>query len=479
MTEVSLGPDQKQCRPKSGDSQPVTERRNPNRNSSSPNCERWNPNQERCIHYGTGPLLIVASPGSGKTYTITRRIDYLINGLHIPPQEILVLTFSRAAAAEMKNRFIQLQGQNENVTFGTFHSVFFSVLRSAYGTNAENYILHNPDEEEPQFQEMLLLTRQLLYRRPDIRELLKKKYRWILIDEFQDIDALQYEIIRLITDPDSNLTVVGDDDQSIYGFRGARPDLMLHFREDYPDAELVTLDRNYRSTPEIVECAGKLIRHNQNRYLKSIKAVRGHGEKVRILEFTDAKEQCRFLAAELQDYLSKEGNIKEVVILCRTNREEWVVSNLLADCHVTPDFMTYHKSKGLEYDVVYMIDCNEGVTPNQRCTDMEEERRAFYVAMTRARKKLTLCYVRKRRGKDAFPSRFVEEVMEAGVSDFTKQYVPHRAGNPSESKKAGTTKNEICKELYLKKIYAKFILCLKSLFGGSYGKRSNSNNRIR
>lgn len=273
----------------------------------------FNHSQEEAIRHFKGPALVLAGPGSGKTTVITHRTKQLIESYHVEPEHILVITFTRAAALEMKERFMNLMdGKRTAVTFGTFHSVFFRILKYAYHYRAENIAreeerqnfireiiqnLHLEIEDENEFvndilseisvikndrialehyypkncseqifkaiyeqyewrmqkenridfDDMLLLTYELLAARLDILKLWQEKYSFILIDEFQDINKVQYDIIRMLAAPRNNLFIVGDDDQSIYRFRGARPEIMLGFEKDYPDARRILLNIDRKS----------------------------------------------------------------------------------------------------------------------------------------------------------------------------------------------------------------------------------------
>lgn len=270
--------------------------------------------QKKAIEHDRGPMLVLAGPGSGKTLVITRRTQWLIEKAGVAPGNILVVTFTRAAAGEMRSRFDRLMGgRHLPVNFGTFHAVFFTILKYAYQYKVENILMENEkydilrdivhridvemDDEKDflmniagdisrvkgdmmslehfysvncskdvfdeiyheynkklkrmrriDYDDMLLQTWQLFKERPDILLAWQKKYRYILIDEFQDINRIQYEIIRLLAKPENNLFVVGDDDQSIYRFRGAKPEILLGFTKDYPEAKLTILNKNYRST---------------------------------------------------------------------------------------------------------------------------------------------------------------------------------------------------------------------------------------
>lgn len=344
--------------------------------------------QEIAVQHKDGPMLVLAGPGSGKTFTITMRIKYLIeNG--VKPENILVITFTKAAATEMKERFVKLmngEGRSiNNVTFGTFHAVFFTILKYAYNFSAANIIrdedryllikqavskheIEIEDENEfltnvlgeigrvksecinldnyystncpaeafrkiyadyeaalksrrlIDFDDMLVYTYELLSQRPDILKAWQGKYRYVLIDEFQDINKVQYDTIRLLAAPENNLFIVGDDDQSIYGFRGSKPELMLNFSKDYPDARQVVLDINFRSTGNIVEAAGRLIGLNSKRYKKNIQAVNDVGSPIIykqvkdfIDEYTDVADQIRMLCT------SGKVGYQDVAVLYRSN----------------------------------------------------------------------------------------------------------------------------------------------------------------
>lgn len=341
--------------------------------------------QERAIRHGKGPALILAGPGSGKTTVITNRIRYLTEEEGVDPSFILVITFTRAAAREMESRYQKMTGTEwSRVAFGTFHSVFFTILKLAYGYTGSSIIteeeqnrlirelmeLHRVDTEDagefvsgilneisrvkgemiqlehyyPQicsqeifrklftgyekrlrsgrrldFDDMLVMSYQLLKARGDILKAWQNKYRYILIDEFQDINRLQYEIVRMMALPENNLFIVGDDDQSIYRFRGARPEIMLGFEQDYPGAARILLDQNYRSTREIVRAAGRVIRHNKTRFPKKIRDVRGPGRSVVVREWANPGEEARTIAGQLRDYQRMGVPWEDMAVLYRTN----------------------------------------------------------------------------------------------------------------------------------------------------------------
>ena len=166
---------------------------------------------------------------------------------------------------------------------------------------------------------MLVMCYELLSQRPDILAGWQKRFRYILIDEFQDINQIQYDTIRLLAAPENNLFIVGDDDQSIYRFRGARPEIMLNFKKDYPEAETVTLAENYRSVENIIRAAGKVIKNNHARYPKDIHGVREKGEPIEIHGFVNQGQENGFVLEKVREYQKKGVALRDMAVLFRTN----------------------------------------------------------------------------------------------------------------------------------------------------------------
>ena len=602
-----------------------------------------NPSQKRAIAHLSGPMMVLAGPGSGKTSVIVERTAYMTTEGGISPSNILVVTFSRAAAKEMKERFLNFTGQEYTpITFGTFHGVFYGILKQAYGFTAANILSEEeksailrelalnhggelaeegdfseevakeisvvkggrialehyyssccPDEVFRQifqgyrkvlnerrkldFDDMLLSCYELLKKRKDILSAWQKKFHYILVDEFQDINHLQYDIVKMLAAPENNLFVVGDDDQSIYHFRGARPEIMLNFPEDFKNAETVILNINYRCSGNILDTAMKVINYNENRYAKKLSTPNEPGEPVQIKEFRNPRDEYMAVASLLRNRMEEGDNIEDTALLFRTNQEteglvaalmeygvpftmkeklpnlfrHWICRNMIAylkmaegdrsrstfleimnrpnryiardalteknvdfkalgEFYKDKDWMcdrittmethlrilktmapyaainfirngmgyeeylqeyaryrkikpeelmetlnrihesargmktleewmaymdeytrkleeqakkqdvkregvvisTLHAVKGLEYDNVYIMNVNEGSMPYRKAVleaHLEEERRLFYVGMTRAKKKLCLYYVRQQYEKEREPSRFLEE----------------------------------------------------------------------
>ena len=382
-----------------------------------------NPAQREAVTFGEGPAMILAGPGSGKTTVITWRIRWLIEEHGVDPARILVITFTRAAAKEMEERFLRLmEGERLPVSFGTFHAIFFKILKLAYNYSSRNilpqekkreilkeavansemetedlseflqalsneisevkgegidparyYSRNCPDEifreiyaeyneklrlgNWVDFDDMVVLCNELFAARPDILSAWQRKYQYILIDEFQDINRLQYQVVRRLAEPENNLFVVGDDDQSIYRFRGARPEIMLGFPKDYPDCRRIVLDVNYRSTPEIIQTAGLVIGQNEARFRKDLRTENPDGPKPVFREFSTVITQNDQILRDLQDHHREGIPYEEMALLYRTNQapramvEQLIRMNLpfhmrdvvpnLYDHWITGDILTY------------------------------------------------------------------------------------------------------------------------------------------
>lgn len=386
-----------------------------------------NKSQAEAVRHTTGPMLVLAGPGSGKTKTITERTKYLMTNHGIDPSHILVITFTKAAAIEMRERFYRLMGEKRYpVTFGTFHAVFFHILKHAYGFHGGNIIreeqkfqfmreiiqkMHLEYEDENEFigellgeislmkntgislehyyskncakeifeqiyrdydarmkrqrlidfDDMLVYCYELFDQRKDILLAWQKKYQYILIDEFQDINRLQFDIVRMLALPENNLFVVGDDDQSIYRFRGAKPELMLGFQKSYPDAAKVLLDVNYRSRRSIVETSLRLISNNTERFEKKIRANeienRCRTQAVRYYLWENQQEEGKAVIEQILKDCKHGYTYNDCAVLFRTNTQPRLfMSQLMAynipfrtrdnipnlyDHWITKDILTY------------------------------------------------------------------------------------------------------------------------------------------
>lgn len=614
---------------------------------------KLNRGQDEAIKHGNGPCMVLAPPGSGKTLIVTERTRYLIEESGVRPDQILVITFTRYAAREMKERFERLTaGKNYPVTFGTFHSIFYGILKCAYGIGANNLMSEKEssvllqevldqtdiestpeveDEEELvrellrevgmvknglchlkdfhskyltqdefaevfrsyehqkkelkkfDFDDMLVQCYALFRKKPEILQGWQKRFQYILIDEFQDINRVQYEVIRMLAAPRYNLFVVGDDDQSIYGFRGAKPELMLYMKQEFPSLRTISLTVNYRSTEFITGAAARVILHNDTRFYKRVQSFRGRGQNVHVQEVLDEQEEAQYVTEEIQKKLDQGIKPGEIAVLFRAAVQARMISEILSEHRIpfemrdyvtnfyrhfivkdimaylqlaagkrdrslflticnrplrylarnsmenrqvnfedlrkfycdkdwmldiidqfdvdvrmmknmapyaaiqyirkkigyddflkeyaekhqiswkqlmdvmaeleersknfksydeweihiakytqeleeqqakarkikgerenTVQLMTIHSAKGLEFEDVFVIHANEGEIPHQKAEkkdEIEEERRLFYVALTRAKNNLCISYITQKNGNSIKPSRFVEELL--------------------------------------------------------------------
>lgn len=396
--------------------------------------------QQKAINHGKGPMLVLAGPGSGKTFVMIQRVLNLIHEKHIPPDSILVISFSKASTLELKQRFQrELKARNklitdltdeskekcrsinlsnaskEQVNFATFHACFFHILKETYHYTSQDIITEkqkreilrrilldpfyrsenvseqqkklifkcnekeNCKEQEKQesqkeirniaekvedylqkisyyknkgsnelrekeskefqqifhaynnemhhqhkldFDDMGLLCLQLFNNKPEILEKWQEKFQYILIDEFQDINLVQFRIIQLLVKKHQNLFVVGDDDQSIYSFRGASPQIMLDFEKYFPETEKVLLEINYRCSEEIVKESLKVIEQNKVRFQKEIRSYNAGGEMVAYESFENYHKEYSYIGEKIQEFVSEQQyNYSDIACIFRTNQD--------------------------------------------------------------------------------------------------------------------------------------------------------------
>lgn len=351
-----------------------------------------NPPQRKAVTTLSGPLLVLAGAGTGKTRVVTYRIARLIKH-GVPPEAILAVTFTNKAATEMQQRAGELLGRRrkQRPEISTFHSLCVRVLRrriTALGYPAKFAIYDRGDQESiartalreikvsgemlrprdllffignwknkgirPQqavevassdkehlaasgyrryqkalqaagavdFDDLLLCTEELFENHPEIRREEAARFQHLLVDEYQDTNGSQYRIIRALALGHRNLCVVGDDDQSIYGWRGAEVAHILRFKRDWPEATVVRLEDNYRSMAPILEVANRLIAFNQERHDKVLRPARKGGEKPHVLQFADEEGEAKYVAEDIQK-LVRTGGVqpRDIAILFRTNEQ--------------------------------------------------------------------------------------------------------------------------------------------------------------
>jgi hypothetical protein len=357
---------------------------------------------------------ILASAGSGKTTTITSRIAYLIEEYGMDPSRILLVSFSRSAAQEMIHRVHTLIGK-VNMYAGTFHALSSQILRE----RAPQLIGDQPFIDE-------LPYRLAKWLETDQGRLWTKRFRTIIVDEFQDINEIQWQILKGFFHERTTMSIVGDDAQNIYTWRGSSVDFILNFHEKIPLVKDYQLCRNYRSTEAIVTIANSVMRFIPTLPFKEkmIANARG-GRKPEVHFFFRSSDECDWIVSSL-DKLTRYFPEMSFAVLSRYNSDLYKMEErlhlkgmsyqLLTNYH--PDsskpeikkkttLATIHASKGLEWDIVFFMNLHDDVFPSRKGDeDIIAERRLFYVGVTRARKGLYLTYSRQERSL----SRFVREI---------------------------------------------------------------------
>jgi DNA helicase-2/ATP-dependent DNA helicase PcrA len=355
-----------------------------------------NPNQKIGVEHVEGPLLVLAGAGSGKTRVVTFRIAHLIE-IGVPASNILAVTFTNKAAEEMKHRIRLLK--NVQVLASTFHSLGARILResiSALGyktdfliydeedsekllktclqelqlneekgvlrklrlqiSSAKNDLL-SPDEitqdanlkeayslyerklkecNALDFDDLLYLPVKLFREHEKIKEIYQNRWTFVLIDEYQDTNLAQYTLTRLLVEKHQNLFAVGDPDQSIYSWRGARYENILNFESDFSNAKVITLDQNYRSTNIILQGANSLIQKNNERYDKKLWSALGDGEKIKVFIGQNEKHEAEFVANQiLKHSFQNQIPFDEIAIFYRTNAQSRAFEDILLKNKIT------------------------------------------------------------------------------------------------------------------------------------------------
>ncbi len=340
--------------------------------------------QREAVTTTEGPLLILAGAGTGKTRVITARVAYLI-AQGVAPSAILAVTFTNKAAAEMRERIARMIAPEKakQVTMSTFHALCLRILRHGierlgYKNNfsiydegdqlgvikkvitrtaardekldpniakamisrsknaslpasadesliSEVFIRYDAELKRANavdFDDLLLLAVKLLSEHEDVRDHWRERFHYLMVDEFQDTNRLQMELVRLLADQRRNVAVVGDDDQSIYGWRGAEVSNILHFEQHFANPHVVTLEQNYRSTTAILNTANSLIKNNPRRRPKKLWSAQAGGETIRLVACPTDREEARFIAEEIQRRNFRDGHIWEsFAVLFRMNAQ--------------------------------------------------------------------------------------------------------------------------------------------------------------
>jgi DNA helicase-2/ATP-dependent DNA helicase PcrA len=354
-----------------------------------------NPMQQLAVQHETGPLLLLAGAGSGKTRALTHRIAWLITKYKVDPWQILAVTFTNKAAGEMKARLEGLLGNIQGLWVSTFHSMCVRILRQEIEVLGfkRNFTIYDDQDQErllktllqelgieektlkaravaaaidraknrglwPEqlddddhtdqitriyalyqerlkqanaldFGDLLMQTVRLLEKHPAVLEKYRQRFHYVLVDEFQDTNQVQYRLVHLLASGYGNLCVVGDDDQSIYRWRGAEVGNILGFERDYPGCETIRLEQNYRSTSTILDAAGALVDHNIDRKVKKLWTEKAAGDGVTLEALPDDLEEGRYLANEISRLKRNNRRLRDVAIFYRTNAQSRVIEEAL------------------------------------------------------------------------------------------------------------------------------------------------------
>ncbi|BDX17989.1 DNA helicase Rep [Halopseudomonas aestusnigri] len=375
---------------------------------------RLNPRQQEAVEYISGPLLVLAGAGSGKTSVITRKIAYLVKECGIRAQNIIAVTFTNKAAREMKERVSQLiKGPDaRGLTVSTFHNLGLNIIRKEHqrlgykpgfsifdqqdATALITDLMHKdygaedgiegiqaqisnwkndlilPDEalakaKTPQeqtaasvymhyqrtlkaynavdFDDLILIPVVLFRDNPDVLEKWQFRIRYMLVDEYQDTNASQYLLVKMLVGAQSRFTVVGDDDQSIYAWRGARPENLALLKEDFPQLKVVMLEQNYRSTSRILRAANTLIANNPHVFEKQLWSELGYGEPLRVIRCRNEEAEAERVAVEIQNQHHQHKRAwRDFAILYRGNHQARLIE-LKLQHHQIP----YHLSGGTSF----------------------------------------------------------------------------------------------------------------------------------
>lgn len=345
--------------------------------------DNLNEEQREAAMHLDGPLLILAGAGSGKTKTLTTRLAYLIDCVGIVPNSTLTLTFTNKAALQMRYRALNLIRRIDSAppllcTFHKFGLLFLKfnihhlnrktnfilidtedkkkILKNissniplgllaseisrmknwlitpneaqdkaqdnTYKEIAKTYNLYNNyllEKNMLDFDDLLLLSYEILEKNPELCHEISKRYNYIMVDEYQDTNELQYKLLKKLCTTHNNLCVVGDDDQSIYGWRGANVNNILDFQDNFAGAKIVRLEKNYRSTAEILDVANRLINFNTKRLGKELKSVKGSGKEVEILESIDERIEATSIAKKIKKLINSGVSLNDIAILFRLN----------------------------------------------------------------------------------------------------------------------------------------------------------------
>lgn len=357
-----------------------------------------NPAQREAVLTTEGPLLVLAGAGSGKTRVLTFRIAHMLGDLGVKPWQVLAITFTNKAAAEMRERLAALiPSGTRGMWVCTFHAMCVRMLREdadllgytgqftiyddddskrmvrdimqALGIEQKQFPINmirskissaknamigpedmlksadSPNDKKAaqvylelerrlraanamDFDDLLVRTLELLRTRPEVLDKYQERFRYISVDEYQDTNHVQYEIANLLAAKYQNLMVVGDDDQSIYSWRGADITNILDFEKDFKNCKTVKLEQNYRSTGHILSAANAVVRHNSQRKDKRLFTAEGDGEKIQAFQASDERDEGRWIAGEIEKLHAKGTSYDDIAVFYRTNAQSRILEDM-------------------------------------------------------------------------------------------------------------------------------------------------------
>lgn len=383
-------------------------------------------------------IFLLAGAGSGKTRVVIERIKHLLAS-GVNPLEILAITFTKKASEEMKQRL-----NNDLVLINTFHGYCYHELLKSN----EKYQIIDPEILPFTKRELLevskfknssksgkpplimdtyqeyLRTRKVIDFDDVLTLFLEEKrraifnFKYIFIDEFQDTNDLQYQILKLLINHQTNVFAVGDPDQSIYRFRGAKPSIINDFIDDY-DATLLPLGNNFRSNIKIIDEANHVINKNKTRIKKQLVPNKQYVGELEIFVSNNYHDEAKFIIKKLRELLTQGYKLHEIAIMYRNHSRAIIFKknyfdNYLVEVEPNITLLSCHEAKGLEFKVVFIIGLEDGLFPSyydNQISEIEEERRLFFVAITRAMEKLYLFYSKNDQfGTPKKPSKFLKEL---------------------------------------------------------------------
>ena len=397
-----------------------------------------NEEQQQAIDSKDRFIFLLAGAGSGKTRTVIEKIKSLLKE-GVNPKEILAITFTRKASEEMRERLnndevlintfhgfcyqeLQNEGLNKNIIdpsdtpFTRYELLLVSNYKNSLKSQKTPFILNEyqnylSSKNVIDFDDIMLLFLKL-------KKNYQSKFKYIFVDEYQDTNNIQYEILKMLIGSETKVFAVGDPDQSIYRFRGAKPSIINLFLKEY-GGTLLTLGNNYRSSQKTINCANITISFNRNRIKKKLVANKHTAGSINFLEFETQQKEAKYIIKKIRELIGLGYNINDIAIIYRNHNRSTIFKIIYYKSYLSCiepglNMLSSHESKGLEFKIVFLIGLEDGILPStyqNQISEIEEERRLFFVSITRAMDYLFVSYVKKDQfGSPKKMSRFLKEL---------------------------------------------------------------------